>query len=421
MLSRKEKTMIAGIVKGVTQALRRFRIRVAGIALLSFVAVLAAKLIGPVLPQSLGDLVGAGAVDRLLDIMASSMLAVTTFSLSVVVTVQRAISSQWTPRANRIQLEDGSSQLVLATFIGAFVYALTSIVLRSAAVFDDRDILVLFVMTLVVLALVVLVMLRWIVRLQTMGTLSDIADRIQRRTETALGAALARPCLGAQPLTQDTVIPVDAREVRAKRSGYVAQVFASVIEAEARDCGGTVYLLLGPGSYVRRGAVLAHVTDPLLEECVRRQVVVGPMRDVEQDPGIGLRMLAEIASRALSPGVHDSGTAIDMIDRITWTLETWRGREGPPPTPKFDRVFLPPADVARLVSSPFGLIARDGAGVLDVQFALQARLGDLSSHHPDPVIAEAAEKMRRSALARGIETLTFDEDRAALKAAADQG
>ena len=413
--------MIAGIVKGVTQALRRFRIRVAGIALLSFVAVLAAKLIGPVLPQSLGDLVGAGAVDRLLDIMASSMLAVTTFSLSVVVTVQRAISSQWTPRANRIQLEDGSSQLVLATFIGAFVYALTSIVLRSAAVFDERDILVLFVMTLVVLALVVLVMLRWIVRLQTMGTLSDIADRIQRRTEAALGTALTRPCLGAQPLTPDTVIPVDAREVRAKRSGYVAQVFASVIEAEARDCNGTVYLLLGPGSYVRRGAVLAHVTDPRLEECVRRQVIVGPMRDVEQDPGIGLRMLAEIASRALSPGVHDSGTAIDMIDRITWTLETWRGREGPPPAPKFDRVFVPPADVARLVSSPFGLIARDGAGVLDVQFALQARLGDLSNHHPDPVIAEAAEKMRHSALARGMETLAFDEDRKALKAAADQG
>lgn len=414
--------MIASIVKGVTQALRRFRIRVAGIALLSFVAVLAAKLIGPVLPQSLGDLLGAGAVDRLLDIMASSMLAVTTFSLSVVVTVQRAISSQWTPRANRIQLEDGSSQLVLATFIGAFVYALTSIVLRSAAVFDDRDILVLFAMTLVVLALVVLVMLRWIVRLQTMGTLSDIADRIQKRTEAALGAVLARPCLGAQPLGPDTVIPVDAREVRAERSGYVVQVFASVIESEAKDCGGTVYLLLGPGSYVRRGAVLAHVTDPRLEGCVRRQVLVGPMRDVEQDPGIGLRMLAEIASRALSPGVHDSGTAIDMIDRITWTLETWRGREGPPPAPKFDRVFVPPADVSRLVSGPFGLIARDGAGALDVQFALQARLGDLSDHHPDPVIAETAGKMRQSAFARGMETLSFDEDRAALeKVAAARG
>lgn len=411
--------MIAGIVKGVTRALARFRIRVIGIALLSFVAVLASKLIGPVLPQSLGDLVGAGAVDRLLDIMASSMLAVTTFSLSVVVTVQRAISSQWTPRANRIQLEDGSSQLVLATFIGAFVYALTSIVLRSAALFDDRDILVLFVMTLLVLTLVVVVMLRWIVRLQTMGTLSDIADRIQRRTETALCDTLARPCLGAQPLTSDTVVPVDAREVRAERSGYVAQVFAGVLEAEAKECGGTVYLLHGPGDYVRRGALLAHVTDARLEACVRAQVVVGPMRDVEQDPGIGLRMLAEIASRALSPGVNDSGTAIDMIDRITWVLEAWRGPNEPEPASHLQHVFVPDADLTRLVSGPFGLIARDGAGVLDVQFALQSRLGDLAKHHPDARIAEAARNLRQSAIRRAMEALSFDEDRDALRAASE--
>lgn len=411
--------MLKWVIRGVTYALARFRLRVAGIALLSFVAVLAAKLIGPILPHSLGDLVGANAVDRLLDIMASSMLAVTTFSLSVVVTVQRAISTQWTPRANRIQLEDGSSQLVLATFMGAFIYALTSIVLRSAALFDDRDIVVLFVMTLIVLTLVVFVMLRWIIRLQTMGTLTDIADRIQARTEAALCGIMAEPCLGAHPMGDDTRIPEGAQDVRALRSGYVTGINMGAVIREAGTCDGIVYLLRRPGDYVRRGAVLAHVTDDRLVSGLRKHVGLGEMRDVQQDPGIGLRMLAEIASRALSPGVNDPGTAIDMIDRVTWTLEKWQSSSSTSTADAEARVFLPPPDIAGFVSAPFGLIARDGAGALDVQRSLQARLGDLARHHPHPKIAAAAEDMRQSALRRATAAMNFEEDQVALRAAAD--
>ncbi len=410
--------MFTQIINGVTHALTRFRLRVAGIALLSIVAVAAAKLIGPFLPQSFGDLVGAGAVDRLLDIMATSMLAVTTFSLSVVVTVQRSISAQWTPRANRIQLEDGSSQLVLATFMGAFIYAMTSIVLRSAAMFEDRDIVVLFVMTLAVLALVVVVMLRWIVRLQTMGSLTDIADRIQTRTRTALRDVMASPCLGATPLVAGTQMPLNAQDVQARRSGYVTVINMAAIIDRAQSCDGLVYLVCRPGDYVRRGAVLAHVMDERLGACVHKHVEIGPMRDVQQDPGIGLRMLSEIASRALSPGVNDSGTAIDMIDRLTWTLESWEGTAQDPKPDADARVFLPPPEVARFVLAPFGLIARDGAGALDVQRALQARLGDLARHHPDQRIAAAAEELRQSALRRANSAMTFEEDRTALAQAA---
>jgi len=390
--------------------------RVVGISVLSIIAVLTAKLLGPILPQGLDRLVGAQSADQLLDILSSSMLAVTTFSLSVMVTVYRSISSQWTPRAHRIQLRDNATQMVLATFVGAFVYALCSIVLRSTQFFGEHDLVVLFIMTLAVIVLVVVMILRWMVRLQTMGSLSDIAGRITDLTLQAFQGRMSAPCLGARALTPDLVLPDGVRDLHAPRSGYVERIFPAAIEAHARGCGGTVYLLKGVGDYVSRGEVFAQVTDPSLESAVTGNVQIGSMRDIEQDPGFGLHVLAEIGSKALSPGVNDGGTAIDMIDRITRVLESWLApQERPATPPRYPSLYLPPLDPAPLVADPFGLIARDGAGTLEVQMVLQSRLSGLE-HHPDPDLAEAARRTRQEALSRAMEALTHEVDRQALSA-----
>ncbi|GHG80474.1 DUF2254 domain-containing protein [Pseudodonghicola xiamenensis] len=385
--------------------------RVVGISVLSIVAVLAAKLLGPVLPHELDQWVGAQSADQLLDILSSSMLAVTTFSLSVMVTVYRSISSQWTPRAHRIQLRDRATQTVLATFVGAFVYALCSIVLRSTRFFADRDIVVLFVMTLGVIVLVVVMILRWLVRLQTMGSLSDIAGRITDLTLGAFQGRMAAPCLGARALTSDLILPETVLEVHAPRSGYVERVFPAALQSHAKACGGIVYLLKGVGDYVSRGEVFAQVTDASLESVVLGNVHIGSMRDIEQDPGFGLHVLAEIGSKALSQGINDGGTAIDMIDRITRVLESWLApQEAPAEAERYPNVYLPPLDPAPLVADPFGLIARDGAAVLEVQMVLQSRLFGLE-HHPDPDLAAAARHTREEALVRATEALPYAVDR----------
>lgn len=65
--------------------------------------------------------VGAEAVDNILNILASSMLAVTTFSLSIMVTAYGSATTNVTPRATRLVVEDVTTQNVLATFIGSFL------------------------------------------------------------------------------------------------------------------------------------------------------------------------------------------------------------------------------------------------------------------------------------------------------------
>ena len=139
---------------------RALWLRVALFAGLAFLAVIAAHLAAPLVPGWLAERIDAQAVLPVLQILASSMLAVSTFSLGIMVQTHRTALQTATPRVLDLMLEDGLTQTVLGIFIGAFVYALTALILFQAG-FDSGAALVLGV-TLAVTGAVVLALLRWI-------------------------------------------------------------------------------------------------------------------------------------------------------------------------------------------------------------------------------------------------------------------
>ena len=55
---------------------------------------------------------------------------------------------------------------------------------------------------------------------------------------------------------------------------------------------------------------------PLDEQAIRRAIVIGEERTFEQDPRYALRLLVDIAIRALSPAVNDPTTAVQALDQI---------------------------------------------------------------------------------------------------------
>ncbi len=120
-----------------------------------------------------------------------------------------------------------------------------------------------------------------------------------------------------------------------------------------------------------------------LEKSVRANIRLGDVRTFEQDPRFGLMVMGEIGSRALSPGVNDPGTAIDVITRIGRILsdysdETATERENP-----LDHLHVAPLDPTDLLQDGFGALSRDGASVVEVQQRLQQTLNALM-HHPRP-------------------------------------
>lgn len=148
---------------------RRLWIRAALISLLAVAAALASLVISPFLPLGLSAQFGADSVDNILTIIASSMLAVTTFSLSTMVSAYSAATSNVTPRATRLMIEDSTTQNVLAAFVGSFLYSLVALITLSMGAYGERGRVVLFAMTVLVVVIIIVTLLRWIDYLLRLG------------------------------------------------------------------------------------------------------------------------------------------------------------------------------------------------------------------------------------------------------------
>ena len=376
-------------------------VRTTAIAALALLAAGAAAMVGPYVPDKLADFAGPEAVDRLLNIIASSMLSVTIFSLTVMVSVHRAVSGQWTPRAHRLLVSDQTTLSVLATFVGAWLFALVAIVLREVAFISKGDLVVLFGMTVLVIVLIVVTIVRWIAHLQELGSLAQMGGRLEWEARQALDRRMEEPCLGGRPLLGGRgAIPPGAAEIGAGSTGWVEHVDADGLDDLATEHGAQIYLWTPIGRFVHSGDPVAYadVHDAELAEGIAQCVTIDELRRYDEDPRFGFVVLGEVASKALSPGINDAGTAIEVISRVVRALEGWR-EEDPDRVPRRPNLHVPPLRASDLLEDVFAPIARDGASVVEVQIHLQHALHALE-RHGGPSMAAAAREMAAEAHAR---------------------
>ncbi|EAA5574104.1 DUF2254 family protein, partial [Escherichia coli] len=138
------------------QTIKKLWFRATLFAIVAIITALLSILFKSMIPESVSVKVGAEAVDNILNILASSMLAVTTFSLSIMVTAYGSATTNVTPRATRLVVEDVTTQNVLATFIGSFLFSLVGIIALNMGAYGERGRVILFIVTLVVIALILI-------------------------------------------------------------------------------------------------------------------------------------------------------------------------------------------------------------------------------------------------------------------------
>ncbi|SMH51293.1 DUF2254 domain-containing protein [Mesorhizobium australicum] len=403
---------------------RRLWFRASIISLLSVAAALVSIVVAPYLPAGISAKIGADSVESILTIIASSMLAVTTFSLSTMVSAYSAATSNVTPRATRLLIQDTTAQNVLGTFVGSFLYSLVALITLSTGSYGERGRVVLFVVTVGVVLLIVVTLLRWIDYLLGFGRVGETTAKVEEAAERALKDRHRNHYLGGAPLTLGEPVPPDATPVFADRVGYVQHLDIAAL-AEAGEARKTkVWVGATPGTFVDPGRPLVWVGVPLSkdnEAAFREGYTVGEERTFDQDPRFGLSVLAEIASRALSPGINDPGTAIDVIGRTVRILSVWTAkpeRDAEPEEPRFPDVFVPSLEPAEMFDDVFHPIARDGAGQAEVQIRLQKAFAALA-RCGDGRFRDDALRHSREALERAERALDQPSDIARVRGAAE--
>lgn len=415
--------MIDRLSRILRAAARQIWLRAVLYGLAAIATVALAGWAGPMLPSGIAARVNLNSVRDLVEIMASSMLLVATFSLGAMGAAFTAAATIATPRASTILIEDPVSQNVLATFVGTFVFSIIALVALTMGYYSDAGRVLLLVATSVVVLVVIGTLFGWFDYLANMVRLGEIMNKVERRAQEALKVGAAAPCLGGRRLG---ALPEGAHPIAHDETGYVAHIDAAALDRIARKAAGEIYVPRPTGHVVEPSQPPVWTSwrvDPAEGAAIRAAVTIRPERTFDQDPRYGLIVLSEIASRALSPGLNDFGTAIETITRLQRLLIDWSvAADETASAPKdcdFPSVLVRPLDPEDMIGDAFGPLARDAAGIVEVGLRLQKALASLAAVGGEGFAAAAQRESERAREhAQAALTLASDRERIAKAAAA---
>lgn len=389
---------------------------------MALMAVLAARVFEPLIPADLPQKVGAQAVDQILNIMASSLLTVTIFSLTIMVSATAAASSSATPRVTKLLVEDTITQRTLSTFLGAFLFSLVGLLTLHTGVFTQPGKLVLLGFTVGMIVIIVVVLLRWINYLSTLGRVSMTIDRTEETVIKAMRDYRDNPLFGGN-LRGD--IPEDTQAVYANSIGYIEHLNMTRLSQFCKEHDAKIHVTMRPGGFAEPSRPVAHIETAGAADlsdddikAVANAFTIADSRSFEQDPRFGLIVLCEIALRALSPAVNDPGTAIDVIGTqvrvlavaakaITYDEQKAQEKIVHP------NVLIPSLSVKDFIEDAFMPLTRDAATMLEVNIKIQKACKALSVLNED--FRKASYDLARLSLRRAIESMPFEPDHARLK------
>jgi len=338
---------------------------------------------------------GAEGARGVLATIAGSLITVTGVVFSVTIVALQLASSQFTPRVLRGFVSDRLNQAVLGVFIGTFTYTL--LVLRSIRS-SSEDGRVAFVPQVAVSLAVLLLLV-------SIGALIAFIDHSAQSIQAS--TILHRETRRARALV-DTLFPehvgepdeasADGREsirlpaeppavIAADSSGYVQGIDADALWSGAEGRPLLIRMDIPIGAFVFPGKPLAsvwpaHLTDDAVIQAVRDSFILGSERTPEQDVEYGLVALADIAVRALSPGINDPTTALHCIDHLTEILAALGSRRRPDPLrtspDKVTRLLVCDSSFDRATAVAFDQIRHYGASDPTVARALLDAISDLA-------------------------------------------
>lgn len=376
--------------------------------------------------------INRASVESLLSIMASSMLVIATFAVGSMVAAYASASTSATPRSLPLVIADDVTQNALSAFIGAFIFSIVSLIAVKNDIFDSAGLFAIFILTLLVFAIVIITFVRWVDRIARLGQVVNTIEKAEKAAGDALDRRRHAPTLGAMAVSRQQPghmgVPVCSSTV-----GYVQHIDLETLQSRAETLNCRIVVTALPGTFVSTSRPLLYVerdpqqdleksedTEVFKPDAFASAFTININRSFEDDPRFGLLALSEIAGKALSPGINDPGTAIDVIGTLVRLFTLWQS-----PLEKnrlqalcYNRVSVPELVTDDMFDDAFTVIARDGAGMAEVAIRLQKAFCALAETN-DQAMGAAARNHSRMALTRSELAMGLQEDINAVRRAAE--
>ncbi len=274
---------------------------------------------------------GPDAARAVLQSIAGSLITVTSLTFSLTVVSLQLASSQFSPRLLRTFTSDRFVHWTLALFLGTFAYSLT--VLRTIRTAADQqsefvpDVAVTVAFVFAIASVVGLVL--FLAHLTREIRVETMMRKVQAETIETVNVVYPEDPSGRlpDPRAAETAVPIEADS-----SGFLTSVDPQILVGAAKKARAIVRIDVDPGSSLIAGVPFAtawtddrrdHFSDEELKDlkaAIARAVGTGFERTTAQDPAYGFRQLADVAARALSPGINDPTTAVHVLAHLSSLL-----------------------------------------------------------------------------------------------------
>lgn len=334
---------------------------------------------------------GASGSQQLLATSAGALATILGVAFSLTLVTLQLAAAQYTPRLVGRLLEDPVTKVVLGSYIGTVAYLL--LVLRSVhGTSEDQETFVprlsIFLGLLLILACLAL-LAYFVHHLGQSLQASNVGTRVTNQTIATL-RRLERA--GGEPVLPVPAPPDDGVRLESDRHGYVQTVSLDQLRDALPDGVRWARVEVGAGDHVLPGTPLLTVwpARALGEEetgALLGAFALGPQRTIDHDVLYGVRQLADIGLKALSPGMNDETTAVTVVNQLGAVLSEACGH---PPDPAGWRlhhldgvtVLVPSLTVRRLVEDAFAGLVRFSADHPRVLARMVELLGDVASRQP---------------------------------------
>lgn len=261
--------------------------------------------------------VSVSAAMSLLSAIASGMLPLTGLVFSLAFVMVQFSATAYTPRLVSWFAGSGMMRHSLGIFTAAFLYALAALAWIDRGGSGKVPLLTVWVAIVLLLVSIVFFMLlvERLMSLQISRVLEYAGDQgrsVIARDYRPLGGRTSGPAA--------TELPA-ATQVLLHRGGPAVIQAVDVLGLVALASPGqrVIALAWAVGDTVMDGMPLARVHGagpPLPELRLRELIRLGTDRTFEQDPKYAIRILVDIAIRALSPAINDPTTGVQALDQI---------------------------------------------------------------------------------------------------------